>query len=322
MNEDFVKWGKSVLDQEAHAIQKAKENLGESFSRAATILHECSGKVVVCGMGKSGHVGKKLAATFSSTGTPSFFLHPSEALHGDLGMVTEQDALLLIAYSGETSEVIEVAKFARRHSIPIVSISGNINSSLAKHSLVCLDGKVEGEADSLGLAPTSSSTLALALGDALAVALMRAKGFSEKDFAKYHPGGKLGKQLSLVEDYMRKVHLDECLTIKANFHDALEAVTKNNYGISAVIDDENKLIGAVTDGDIRRLLLTKEDKALKSSVAEFMAQSPKTVKPDFLAVDAVDVMNEKAITSLFVLNDLGSPVGILRMHDLLAEKVI
>ena len=279
-------------------------------------------KLLSLAWGKSGHVGKKLAATFASTGTPAFFVHPSEALHGDLGMMTSEDALLLIAYSGETQEVLEVARYARRHEIPVVAITGNTASTLSELSGFTLDGKVSGEADSLGLAPTSSSTLALALGDALAVALMRSKGFTEKDFATFHPGGKLGRRLSHVSDYMRVPSEGSFLGVDSNFHDALEAVTKDNFGIAAVVNAQHELVGAVTDGDIRRLLLTKDLGSLNVKVNEFMSSEPKTLVKSVLAVDAVDIMNKHSITSIFVVDSAKRPEGILRMHDLLAAKVV
>lgn len=320
--ETILKWGKDVLAQEAECLLTAKNLLGEEFFGAVETLRACEGKVIVSGMGKSGHVGKKLAATFASTGTPAFFVHPSEALHGDLGMMTQADALLLIAYSGETLEVLEVAKYARRHQISVVAITGNTSSTLSELSDFILDGKVSGEADSLGLAPTSSSTLALALGDALAVALMRSKGFTEKDFATVHPGGKLGRRLSHVSDYMRIPSKASYLGVESNFHDALEAVTKDNFGIAAVVNAEHKLVGAVTDGDIRRLLLSQDLGSLKVKVGEFMSSEPKTVTKAILAVDAVDIMNKYSITSIFVVDAADKPVGILRMHDLLAAKVV
>lgn len=320
--DQILSWGKDVLEAEAKSLLEAKETLSEDFSKAADLFLSCEGKVIVSGMGKSGHVGKKIAATFASTGTSAFFLHPSEALHGDLGMVTENDVLLLIAYSGETQEVIEVAKYARRQNIKLVSITGNKNSTLAELSNFTLNGKVNGEADSLGLAPTSSSTVALALGDALAVSLMRAKGFSEKDFAMFHPGGKLGKRLSHVSDYMRKLDKIEFLSTSSTLHEALEAVTKQNFGIAPVVNDRDELIGAVTDGDIRRVLLKSQADALKLSAETFMSTNPKTTSGSILAIDAVDLMNNASITSLFVVDDRKVPVGVLRMHDLLAAKVI
>jgi len=319
---DYVAWGQDVLEQEAQAIIRAKDNLGSDFELAATTLMKCSGKVVVSGMGKSGHIGKKLAATFSSTGTPSFYLHPSEALHGDLGMLNNHDLLLLIAYSGETAEVLEVAKFGRRHDIPIISICGNQNSTLAKFSDIFLDGGVGGEADGLDLAPTTSSTLALAIGDALAVTMMKARGFTEADFARYHPGGKLGKRLSLVENYMRPLELQDLIQLSWGFHDVLETVTRHNFGIAAVVSSGGELVGAISDGDIRRLLLSREGQALSSIASEFMSKKPKTIDAKRLAIDAVKEMNDNSITNLFVTDAHDRPLGILRMHDLIANKVI
>lgn len=321
-DEKLVVWGREVLECEAASLHAAARRLDKSFIEATRKLLDCQGKVVVCGLGKSGHVGRKIAATFASTGTPSFFLHPSEALHGDLGMLHRADLLLAIAYSGETSEVLAVSEYARRHDVPVISITGNLESSLARLSDVALNGNVEGEADGLGLAPTSSSTLALAIGDALAVSAMKARGFTESDFASVHPGGKLGKRLAYVSDFMHPISPNTTLNGDSDFHLALKAVTEQNFGIAAVLDAKGRLIGAVTDGDIRRFLMVHKSRALDKLTHEFMSSSPTFSQKTVLAVDAVDIMNSRAITNLFIVDEHQKPVGLLRMHDLLAAKIV
>jgi arabinose-5-phosphate isomerase len=275
-------------------------------------------------MGKSGHIGRKIASTLSSTGTSSVFLHPAEALHGDFGTLQPGDCLLAIAFGGETSEVLRVAEFARRSHIPVVAITGRADSSLARLADHVLDGSIAREACPLNLAPTTSTTVALALGDALAVALMRARGFTPHDFARLHPDGSLGRKLSLVKQYMREESTIARITPETSFHDVLEAVTRNNFGIVAVLNPAKQLIGAITDGDLRRAVLKHDAKAMGLKASDLMSGTPKTITPEELAVDAVAIMENHKITSLFVVKSAHDRElrGLLRLHDLLEAKIV
>lgn len=314
--------GREVLTAEADALSRTRDQLGVSFTHAVEKILSITGKVVWSGLGKSGHICRKLAATMSSTGTPAFYLHPGEAMHGDLGMLQKGDLLVAVAFSGETQELLEVARYARRRDISVVAITGMLGSSLAQLADVVLDGSVEKEADGLGLAPTSSSTVSLALGDALAVAVMRLRGFNERDFASYHPGGKLGRRLSHVGDHARIFEQGSYLRPEYNFHQALEAVTCQNFGISPVVNDKGELLGSVTDGDLRRFLLKFDSEALKKKVSDLMSVRPKKIAAHCLSVDAVNQMDNNKVTALFVVDEKGQLVGLVRMHDLLEAKII
>ncbi len=319
----ILEWASSVLEKEADAIQKASKKLDSRFVKAVDLLLGCRGKVVVTGLGKSGFIARKIASTLSSTGTTAIFLHPTEALHGDFGMIKKDDCLLAIAFGGETREVLAVSKFAKKQEIPCVSITGNLSSSLSKLSTIVLDGSIEKEADSLGLAPTSSSTLALALGDALAVATMRQRGFTREEFAELHPGGSLGRRLALVSEHMITADQLSSVCEAANFHEVLEAVTHPNYGICPVVGDKGELLGAITDGDLRRALLESGAKALEKKASSLMSRTPKVINPAKRAVDAISIMEHAKITSLFVTEDEPKKlIGLIRLHDLLSEKVI
>lgn len=323
-SKDLMKWGQETLLAEAKALENGTKKVDEAFAGAVQTILASTGKVIVTGLGKSGHVARKIASTLSSTGTSAFFLHPSEALHGDFGMMQRSDCLIAIAYGGETHEVLEVARFARRIGVPVIGITGSPESTLARLSQYLIDSKVEKEADPLNLAPTSSSTLAVALGDAFAVTLMKARGFSKGDFASLHPGGSLGRKLSLVKDHM---HLgDSVPTIgeDADFHAVLSGVTAHNFGIVAVLNKQGNLVGAVSDGDLRRALLKNGAKALACTAVDLMSVNPKTIAESVLAIDALSLMNDKRVTQLFVMKDEQStkPVGIVRLHDLLAAKIL
>ena len=320
--ERTLTFGREVLEAESKALIKASRMLSDSFVLAVTQILNIRGKVVLSGLGKSGHIARKLAATFASTGTPAFYLHPGEAMHGDLGMLQKGDLLLALAYSGETGELLEVVKYARRRGIFVVSITGNLSSSLAELSDAVLDGSVDSEADGLGLAPTSSSTTALGLGDALAVAVMKQRDFSDTDFAQFHPGGKLGKRLAHVRDQMRVVDQESILLPSDDFHAALKAVTCQNFGIAPVVDENQRLIGAVTDGDLRRALLKFHSDALHKKVDQLMNTNPKSILSSRRSVDAVNEMDQNKVTALFVISESGQIDGIVRMHDLLEAKII
>ena len=321
---EFVSEGQRTLEMEASALLHASSRLGDSFSQAAAAILQATGKVVVTGLGKSGHVARKVSATFASTGTPSFFLHPAEALHGDLGMIQQSDVLLAIAFGGETEEVISVAKHSKRLGVPVVSITGRPESSLGKISDFVLDGSVEREVCPHNLAPTTSTTVAIGLGDALAMALMTARGFSQTDFAGLHPSGALGRRLATVEELMKSGDDLPSTRLSASFHEVLEAVTRKNYGIVPVLDDSGRLVGAISDGDIRRALLSKGASALSLAAEAFMTKSPRAISSKALAVEAFKRMEDAQITSLFVASDSTPPelIGIVRMHDLLAAKIV
>lgn len=316
---------REAMHAESEAIKMTASKLGPELSMVVRAFAALSGKVVVTGLGKSGHIARKIAATLASTGTPSFYLHPSEALHGDLGMISAGDALLAIAFGGETTEVVDVAKHAKRLGRLVVCITGKTDSSLSKLSDFILDGSIGREVCPLNLAPTASTAVALALGDALAVTLMHVRGFSEVDFAALHPGGSLGRKLSLVSDHMRPLTVGlATVTTTTHFHQVLEAVTKQNLGIVPVLDRDQSLIGAISDGDIRRALLKSGASALQLTAEDIMTKNPRTISGLGLALEAFQTMERHQITSLFVQSkdDPSKLAGIIRMHDLLAAKIV
>lgn len=323
-----IQWGKDVISIEISALELCRSRLSEDFAKACELILSRDGKVICTGLGKSGHVARKISATLSSTGTSSAFIHPSEALHGDSGMLQSQDVLVAIAYGGETKEVLELCKIAKRSEIPIVSITGKLDSSLAEISDLTIDGAVNKEADSLNLAPTASSSVAMAIGDALAVTLMRSRGFCESDFARFHPAGKLGKKLSHVEDHMH--HIDELskLAPKDEFEKIMAAAASHNFGIIPVTDESGRLVGSISDGDLRRAFARFGREEIFSIKAEdIMTNSPKTVSKKELAIDAfakMDLGEGRGITQLFVVSEDNSHtlVGLLRLHDLLSAKIL
>ena len=319
----LLDWGRTVLEEEGIALQKAAAALSEDFPAVIQAILGIPGKVVLTGLGKSGHIARKTAATLASTGTPAFFVHPSEAQHGDLGMIGSGDFLLAIAYGGETTEVVEVAAFCRRIGVPVAAITGQKTSALAGLADYLLDGAVSREACPNNLAPTSSSTVALALGDAVAVALMRARGFREEDFASFHPKGSLGRRLARVSDHMHTLEETPVATRDMDFHQVLELVTRHNFGIVAVAED-GSLVGAITDGDLRRAMLKLEAGVFSRTAGQLMTAGPRTIQPGAPAVDAVRLMEENKITSLFVCDqsDQSRLLGLVRMHDLLAAKIL
>lgn len=326
-DQEIIAFAQSAMRAESDAIVGAAQKLSANFVAAVRALGEIQGKVVVTGLGKSGHVGRKIASTLASTGTPAFFLHPSEALHGDLGMVAGDDAVIGIAFGGETLEVLEVVKHARRVACKVIAITGKAESSLAKLAHFTLDGSISREVCPLNLAPTASTAVALALGDALAVCLMKQRGFTSQDFAVLHPGGSIGRKLSCVADHMRMAGPDlPAVTEDQNFHVVLEAVTKKNFGIVPVLDQNQQLIGAISDGDIRRSLLHKGAQALSLTAKEIMTPNPRTVDGAMIALEAFQIMEKHQITSLFVVDNKNNASkalrGIVRMHDLLAAKIV
>lgn len=315
---------KRVLRVEAQSILDLAERIDENFSRAVELLYHCKGKVVLMGMGKSGLVGRKIASTFASTGTPAFFLHPAEGVNGDFGMLAKEDVVIAISNSGETRELLEVLPLIKRYGNRLIALTGKVNSSLARAGDVCLNLYVKEEACPMGLAPTASTTATLAMGDALAIALMGKRGFDEKDFALLHPGGTLGKKLLLkVEDLMHVGKAFPMVTEKALMKDAIFEITSKRLGVTAVCNGEGHLVGVITDGDLRRAL-EKFNDLFQREAREVMTRNPKWIEKDALAAKAVQRMEEYSITSLFVFNQAEDkvPVGIIHLHDLLKAGVV
>jgi arabinose-5-phosphate isomerase len=321
---DSIEEAKRVLRVEAQSILDLAERIDENFSRAVDLLYHCKGKVVLMGMGKSGLVGRKIASTFASTGTPSFFLHPAEGLNGDFGMLAKEDVIIAISNSGETRELLEVLPLIKRYGNRLITLTGNLNSTLAKGGDVHLDVRVKEEACPLGLAPTASTTATLALGDALAVALMEKRDFKKEDFAILHPGGALGKRLLLkVEDLMHTGKAFPVVSEKTLMKDAIFEITSKRLGVTGVSNAEGHLVGVITDGDLRRALEKFSD-LFNREASEVMTKNPKWIERDALAAKAVQRMEEYSITSLFVFAKGGDrvSVGIIHLHDLLKAGVV
>lgn len=300
------------------AVRAALDNgLAAPFVAAVELLKAARGRVIVSGIGKSGHVGQKIAATFASTGTPAFFVHPSEASHGDLGMITREDVILALSWSGETVELKNIITFSRRFSVPMISITSNAGSALGQHSDVVLELPKAKEACPHGLAPTTSTTMQLALGDCLAIALLESKGFTAHDFKVFHPGGSLGASLRYVADFMHKAERLPLAREDVSMSEALVIMTAKSLGCLGVIDGKGKLVGVVTDGDLRRHMGAD---LLKAPVSKIMTKKPKTIGPGLLASAALELLNASRITALFVV-EKGKPVGVVHVHDLLRAGV-
>ncbi|MEE2689374.1 MAG: KpsF/GutQ family sugar-phosphate isomerase [Pseudomonadota bacterium] len=304
---------------EAAGIKALEESIDDNFSAAVRVLHNVTGRVIVSGMGKSGHVGRKIAATLASTGTPAHYVHPGEASHGDLGMVTRDDAVLALSNSGETPELRDIAEFTRRFSIPLIVITSGVGSTLSELADVVLLLPAIPEACPMGLAPTTSTTMSLAMGDAIAVTLLERKGFSAKDFKVLHPGGKLGNSLLRVSDLMHEGDELPLATGDVSMLDVIPVMSEKRFGCVGVVNDDGDLVGIVTDGDLRRTLA---ENLLNKSVADVMTTAPKTIKRQALAAEAVAVMNDLEITNLFVVDEKSSvPMGIVHIHDLLKAGI-
>ena len=313
---------RTTFDIEAQALLGLKARQGDGFAQACRAMLECTGRVVVMGMGKSGHVGRKIAATLASTGTPAMFVHPAEASHGDLGMVAPGDVVLAISNSGESDELAAIVPALKRLSVTLVAMTGRVDSTLAQHAHITLDCAVDQEACPLNLAPTASTTAQMALGDALAVALLDARGFREEDFARSHPGGSLGRKLLMhVRDLMRSGADVPRVGAATPFTDMLREMTGKGLGFTAVAGADGRVLGIFTDGDLRRLIERGADlRALRA--ADVMHPGPKLVRADALAVDAADVMEQHRITSVLVVDASGVLVGALNSNDLMRAKVI
>lgn len=318
-----IELGREVLLREAKAVTDLADTLDTGhLARAVELLLNCKGRVVVSGVGKSGHIGRKLAATLASTGTPAFFVHAAEAAHGDLGMITKDDVVIGISYSGETGELLTVIPVLKREGTALITITGNPKSSLAKNADVNLNVHVTAEACPLNLAPTSSTTATLAMGDALAVACMHAKGFTKEDFARSHPGGALGRRLlTHVRDVMRTGDAVPCVKEDISVLDAVREITKKHIGMTAVVNADNVVTGIFTEGDLRRLIEKRGDiRAIP--IAEVMTKTPRTIEADAMAAAAARILEETLVNQLLVVDKAGHLVGALHLHDLMTAKVI
>ena len=313
---------KKVLRIEAEAILALIDKINSEFAKAMEIILSCKGRVVVTGMGKSGLIGKKIAATLASTGTPALFLHPAEGIHGDLGMVMKGDVIIAISNSGETEEIVKLLPVFKRLMVPVIAMTGGMNSALAKAAEVTIDVGVAEEACPMGLAPTASTTATLAMGDAMAITLLEKRGFKEEDFACFHPGGSLGKKLLLrVEDVMHSGADVPVVKADTSMREALFEITSKKMGITTVVDGEGKLVGVITDGDLRRYL-EKSDDLFSKSAGELAHGNPKMISRDALAAEAVAIMEKYSITSLLSVDGEGRPEGIIHLHDLLKAGVV
>jgi arabinose-5-phosphate isomerase len=321
-SESLIARGRRVLATESAAVAALEHRLGEDFADACRLLLACEGRIVVTGMGKSGHVGSKIAATLASTGSPSFFLHPGEAVHGDIGMITAKDVVLAISNSGETDELLTILPVIKRLDIPLVALTGNRSSTLARYASATLDVSVPAEACPLNLAPTASTTATLAMGDALAVAVLEARGFTEEDFARSHPGGTLGRRLLLhVDEVMRTGEDLPAVGPDTPLSAGLLEMSRKGLGMTTVVDDRRRVLGVFTDGDLRRALDGQID-LRATRMGEVMTANCKAARPRMLAAEAVHLMETHRITALPVVDDDGLLVGALNVHDLLRAGVM
>lgn len=319
LNYDDLHHAAETIDKEIETLQILKRDLDGNLTKALDLLQNTKGRVIVTGMGKSGHIARKMAATFASTGTVSFFVHPGEASHGDLGMISDDDVVIAISYSGESKELSDILVYAKRHNIPLIAITRNPESALGKNSTLVLKLPDNGEACPLGLAPTSSTTATIVLGDVLAVDLMERRGFSAADFRQRHPGGKLGAMLCHVADIMHKGNEMPLIGENSTMQQALLVMTEKMLGCVGITDNESHLTGIITDGDLRRFMAPN---LLTEKVTDVMTKNPKIISPDALIVDAVNLMNNtgRGITNLFVIEN-DKPVGVIHIHDCLKAGV-
>jgi arabinose-5-phosphate isomerase len=321
-DEALVELGRQALSIEIEGLRAQVPRLGSAFARACRICLECRGRIVVTGMGKSGHIGGKIAATLASTGTPAFFVHPGEASHGDIGMITREDVVLALSNTGETDEILTIVPVIKRLGVPLIALTGNPASALARVATVHMDIGVPAEACPLNLAPTASTTAALAVGDALAVALLKARGFTEDDFARSHPGGSLGRRLLMhVKDVMREGSDVPKVAPSASLAEGLMEVTRKGLGMTAIVDADEHVLGVFTDGDLRRALDRAAD-LHTTRMDDVMTRKAKTVQPNMLAVEAVHLMETHRITSLVVVDANDILVGALNVHDLMRAGVV
>ena len=321
-NQQFISSGQRTVAMEMQAVSDLQDRIDASFVTACETLLTCEGRVIVTGMGKSGHIGNKIAATLASTGTPAFFVHPGEASHGDLGMITKHDVVLALSNSGNTAEVITLLPLIKRLGIPLISMTGDANSALAQAAVANLDVSIAEEACPLNLAPTTSTTVTLVMGDALAIALLESRGFSAEDFAFSHPGGALGRKLLLrVSDIMHADNEVPRVTPETPLHNALLEMTEKGFGMTTITNTEGELLGVFTDGDLRRVIDSKTDFSTVK-MGQVMTENPKTVKHDMLVAEALTIMEKASITAVVVEDASNHPIGVLHMHDILRAGVI
>ncbi len=319
---DIIDSVRNELNLEAKAIIEASKRINKDIEEAIDLLYNCTGKVIVTGMGKTGIIARKIAATLASTGTTAIFLHAAEGIHGDLGILQKNDVVIAVSYSGNTQELVSLIPYIKFHKIPIIALTGNLESQLAKNSNVVINCFVPKEYEPLGLVPTSSTTVTLAMGDAIAIALLKKRDFKESDFAKFHPGGTIGKKLIYkVEDLMHTGRNNPLVSSKVKMDKVILEMTSKGLGCTNVVDDKGKLIGIITDGDLRRIL-SKSGNILEKSAYESMTQNPKYVYANSLAVDALNLMEDNKITMLPVIDEDGKSIGMLHMHDLIDTGVV
>ncbi len=322
-NNKVLTLARAVIENEAHAALALVPRLNQDFVRACEYMLHCQGRIVVIGMGKSGHIANKIAATLASTGSPAFFVHPGEASHGDLGMITNKDVVIALSNSGETDEILTIVPLIKRLHVPLISLTGNPQSRLAREASVNLDVSVEKEACPLGLAPTTSTTVTLVMGDALAIALLESRGFTADDFARSHPGGRLGKRLLLhVADIMHRDAAIPIVAADATLSAALIEMTRKGLGMTTVIDANNKLLGVFTDGDLRRILDHGEVNVHLIKIADIMTRNCKSIQANQLAATALQIMDSKRINALPVVDQHDTLIGAINMHDLLRSGVV
>lgn len=312
-----VREARRILRIESDAIRKLIPHLGWSFKEALELLYQCTGRVIVSGMGKPGFIARKISATLASTGTPSLYLHPAEAFHGDLGRVTKEDVVLLLSQSGETEEMVKMLSPLKKIGVKIIAMTGNLHSPLARNADVVLDISIDREACPLGLAPSASTAVSLALGDALALTLLKKKGFKQEDFAFFHPGGKLGKKLLKVKDLMRKGRDHAVVRENITVKEALFTITRSRAGSCSVVNGSRKLVGIFTDGDLRRQLRRNGERILQVPIRDVATKRPFTVHQDRLAAEALHLLREKKVDEIPVIDDRGRAVGLLDVQDLL-----
>ncbi|NWF52126.1 MAG: KpsF/GutQ family sugar-phosphate isomerase [Nitrospirae bacterium] len=320
---NIINIAKKVLKTEAEAVNSLIEKLGSNFENAVEIIYQCRGRVVVTGMGKSGIVGKKIAATLASTGTPAFFLHPAEATHGDLGMVTSDDIIIAISNSGETEEIIDLIPFLKRFNVKLISITGNPESSLSKSADLALDVSVKEEACPFGIVPTASTTATMAMGDAIAVALLMKRGLKEQDFAFFHPGGRIGKKLFVrVKDLMHTGDEIPSVSMRTPMSKTVVEMSSKRLGHTVVLNDKGCIVGIITDGDLRRGIEKWGGKLFEMTAEEVMTKNPKTISEEELAAKALSIMESYSITALVVPDRDRRVIGIIHLHDILRKGIV
>jgi arabinose-5-phosphate isomerase len=315
--ESLCTFGRKVIEIESNTIYSLIARIDDNFAQACQLLLACEGRIIVIGMGKSGHIGNKIAATLASTGSPAFFVHPGEASHGDMGMITHKDIVLALSNSGETNEILTLLPIIKHLTIPLITLTGNPRSTLSRNATINIDVSVSQEACPLGLAPTSSTTATLAMGDAIAITLLQAKGFTANDFALYHPGGNLGKRLLLrIENLMRTGSHVPIIYDNSTVQEALMEMTQKNLGMTSIVDNQKKLVGVYTDGDLRRTLNLNLD-IQKTPINQVMTRECKTISAELLAIEALQMMENHKITSLLVVDEEQTLLGVAHLHDLL-----